>query len=92
MGFSQVSIPVQPCPYGRKELSDARLWMPIPQITRRSRGLVSDFKAVMEDAKTIIAAAFPYLENSNSRDRAFTVLIIRPTPRAGMLLQSWENC
>ncbi|MGI6140357.1 MAG: epoxyqueuosine reductase [Caldicoprobacterales bacterium] len=74
LGFSQVSIiPVQPLPLWEEGIERCKTLDANSTDYWESRGLVSDFKAVMEDAKTIIAAAFPYQpkRNSNSPGQGF---------------------
>jgi|CZCB01.1.fsa_nt_gi epoxyqueuosine reductase len=61
LGFVQVSfIPVQPLPVWDEKIEELKASDASLTDYWKARGIVSDCKDVMEDAKTIIAAAFPY--------------------------------
>lgn len=67
LGFGQISfIPVQPLPVWDEKIETLKSLDPNSSDYWESRGIVSDCKAVMEDAKTIIAAVFPYQPNKYS--------------------------
>jgi epoxyqueuosine reductase len=66
LGFGQISfIPIQPLPLWDEKIETYRALDANIADYLESRGIVSDCRAVMEDAETIIAAAFPYLPNNN---------------------------
>ena len=65
LGFGQISfIPVQALPIWDERIETLRAIDIDSARYLESRGISSDCRAVMEDAKTIIAAVFPYQPNN----------------------------